>query len=433
MQRSRSGFTLIELLVVITILLVMTGLTVVLVGSTMNSDRIRSSARIMQSMIAGARDRASRAGRDVTGPPIPYRGVRLNPDDPTGNEMTYSSLTYIGSTDNPNLGKVQLFFAPVEEPAGSGTWNWYPRELRGFADTSGAKPNWVSLGTAKLLTNRSQIQLDGTGPIYSLDPKYPPYSATDDGTNYYDVIQLATDYSGSAALNATPAPTTSASRPSRPYAVALNGAATVANTPFGSYTLTLAPSVLPGQGAQSLASGIAIDAMRSRLPAGWNATRSVLKTAIVPNGWVAIGPDPGDSTNTYQIIQQKAPTIDILFSPRGNLYGPSSSMGMIHFYVCETRDILNQQIIPAASSVPYGWDDAGLLPTDTTQRVILMDPANDESRDKRIVTLYTQSGQVATVDVDVSDFVTNSTGLGPKDGLADDIFTFAKQGATAGR
>ena len=68
---------------------------------------------------------------------------------------------------------------------------------------------------------------------------------------------------------------------------------------------------------------------------------------------------------------------------------------------------------------------------DASQNLTPIDPKN--RGDKLIVTLFPQTGLVATFPIDPTDNVNNATGLPPGDGLADDLFNFAKQGKAAGQ
>ncbi len=77
-SRRRAGFTLIELLVVILIILLLSGFTLAIWNTTVNSDRIRSGSRTLQSYLLGARDRAA---HDQA-----FRGLRLIPD-PNNNNL----------------------------------------------------------------------------------------------------------------------------------------------------------------------------------------------------------------------------------------------------------------------------------------------------------------------------------------------------------
>src|SRR5262245_54836104 len=78
MRHRRSGFTLVEMLVVIAIILILAGLVLAVFNTGRSSDRLRSAARIGQSALLGAKDRALHA-KDL-------RGVRLTRD------LTDSSL-----------------------------------------------------------------------------------------------------------------------------------------------------------------------------------------------------------------------------------------------------------------------------------------------------------------------------------------------------
>jgi prepilin-type N-terminal cleavage/methylation domain-containing protein len=84
---SKRAFTLIELLLAMTVLLILAGLTIRLLNQTMQSDRIRTGARELQSFFAGARDRAIYAGSPV--------GVRLLADP--ANPATIRSFVYVGA------------------------------------------------------------------------------------------------------------------------------------------------------------------------------------------------------------------------------------------------------------------------------------------------------------------------------------------------
>ena len=56
---NRHAFTLVEMLVVITVLLVLAGVTVTSINVALEGERVRSSARQLQSYLLGARDRAA--------------------------------------------------------------------------------------------------------------------------------------------------------------------------------------------------------------------------------------------------------------------------------------------------------------------------------------------------------------------------------------
>ena len=69
---SYQGFTLIELLVVITIILILSVLVLPTVGSVLSHRQVSESARLLQAVLAGARDSAIRNNAPS--------GIRLLPD-----------------------------------------------------------------------------------------------------------------------------------------------------------------------------------------------------------------------------------------------------------------------------------------------------------------------------------------------------------------
>ncbi len=85
--RVRSGFTLIELLVAVSIILVLAVITIRLVNTSLDGDRLRTGSREVQSYLAGARDRAVYAGQP--------RGVRFIPDP--NDPYSIRSFVYIGA------------------------------------------------------------------------------------------------------------------------------------------------------------------------------------------------------------------------------------------------------------------------------------------------------------------------------------------------
>ncbi|MBI3865190.1 MAG: prepilin-type N-terminal cleavage/methylation domain-containing protein [Planctomycetia bacterium] len=89
--------------------------------------------------------------------------------------------------------------------------------------------------------------------------------------------------------------------------------------------------------------------------------------------------------------------IDLMFSPRGMIGGATAGLGNLHFLL---NDI-----------------------ADATQNLNPIDPRN--RGDKLILTVNPQTGLVSTYPIDPTD--------ANQDGIADDLFRFAKQGKTAGQ
>lgn len=336
----RSGFTMIELLVSVSIIVILAGLTIAVVSNTMNSDRIRSSARGVQSALAGARDRALRAGRNHDpADPNPLRGLRFIVNDPpiaTGIN-TVSSMVYVRSLPPWSDGQAQLVYDQ----------NGLPRRVRGSADGSGLLPKWVSLNSQGLIPTGARIQFNGDGNWYSV--------ASVGSDVIGEKIELSVDYL----------------TPLAPSGVENDNAANL----FTSYKVELANAVLPGEQPISLASGIVI-----------NLSQSPAKNSLP-----ALLPGPPQY-------------FDVMFSSRGTVAGSLASRGLIHLYLSNIEDVIKG-----------------------------VDPANAQSGDKIVSTIFTQTGNVGTFPVDVTDQIVNATGSAGTDNLADDPFSFARRGKVAGR
>jgi prepilin-type N-terminal cleavage/methylation domain-containing protein len=97
-SRNRGAFTLVELLVVVAITLILTTITIVSVNFSISADRVRAGARQIQSLLAGARDRAIYA-KDM-------RGIRLI-RDPNDSHVV-RSLQYIGAPGKISAGTLTI-------------------------------------------------------------------------------------------------------------------------------------------------------------------------------------------------------------------------------------------------------------------------------------------------------------------------------------
>jgi prepilin-type N-terminal cleavage/methylation domain-containing protein len=100
-----------------------------------------------------------------------------------------------------------------------------------------------------------------------------------------------------------------------------------------------------------------------------------------------------------------AVNIDLMFSPRGMLTGPLAALGPVHFLLNDIQD--------------------------ATQGLNPIDPLN--KGEKMVLTIYPQTGHVATYPIDPTDAIVNATGVLGADGLADDLFHFAKIGSASGQ
>ena len=134
--------------------------------------------------------------------------------------------------------------------------------------------------------------------------------------------------------------------------------------------------------------------------------------------------------------------MDVVFSPRGTVIGESASSGVIHLYVSDSNDSITIKEMIAASEGITNYDLSGFSSYLATQGVTYLVPPDvfeidvngdgtidpddgerHEIRDRRVVTLFTQTGAISVHPVNPIDTNTN--------GLADDPFLFAETGQEA--
>jgi prepilin-type N-terminal cleavage/methylation domain-containing protein len=348
---ARGGFTIIELLVVIAIILTLSSLAVAVFHAGKSSDRTRSAARIGQSVLLGAKDRALHAReargvrfiRDLTDPSLVTGFVYLAPVPPTqyGSQMSggSNSLQILRPDANNDGQGTDATTSDAILVAGTGV-DWLNLDSNGFLSVP---------------TTRIRIPA-GSGSWYYLRPiagqTAPPNFAQPRGATV--LLTLATTFDS---------PDTTS-----PNVVAVDSASTKATC-----ELELANSLLPFHQPMSLPSAVVIDLdnSSSNVQALWPAA-SVSGSTVPAN-------------------------IDILYSPRGMLTGPVAARGPLHFLLNNISDA-----------------SANLNP---------IDPRN--KGEKLVLTVYPQTGLVATFPIDPTD--------ANNDGLADDLFHFAKLGSTAGQ
>lgn len=409
----RMGFTLIELIIAVAILLILLTLTVAAYSRTANADRIRSSARQVQSAFGGARDRAIKLRRRV--------GLRLLQDAKDPSLVT--SFTYIEVSEPWTQGAV-VVGRPSNSPgvATSPSVN----VVRGY------QTGWNNLSTQGLLVNGTRIRIPADGQWFIASTAFLS------GTNP-EVLILNREFNQAPIIPYGTLPSQGIDgvwgRPVDGYGFDgdddLDG--TVDNTPnergwldsddvtdanpltSGSlgqtYELELPPTVMAGQEPLRLSSGIAIDLDNSDIPQAWHGIeRSLPKGSPLPptgqgwngvsyfnNGWgdwTIKGTDSSNASN--DIYRQYSPNMDIMFSPQGNVAGALSAKGVIHLRLADAEDI-----------------SLGL------------DPANPQAKTMLYSTLFTQTGYVGTFAVDITD--SNS------DQFADDPLKFTRVGSTVGR
>ncbi|MDB5387727.1 MAG: Verru Chthon cassette protein [Planctomycetaceae bacterium] len=379
-QNDRGGFTLVEMLIVAAILLIMTTLTVAVYSTTASADRIRSSARQVQSAIGGAKDRAIKA---ATVNSAVTRGVRLLLDANNPNIVT--SLVFVGADTPWNQGHIQIGRSDNDgdgllDPGPNGT---VVSTIRGY------KTGWKLLFDQGLLTYGARMRINTTW--YWIDPTpLSAYSGVGVETmqlvpqsKYVDANQAkpvgyylpANLYGPGDTLPGWPGfdddgdgtvdnpsetlwPGTNDQSDINPLPPLMADPNTMENK---NYEIVLTPSVLPSQEPMRLSAGVAIDLANSVLPGNFFA-------------------GPGTFTDH----------MDIMFTGQGNIAGDLASQGVIHLRLANVDDI-----------------NLGLLPSDPQASTMLF------------CSIFPQTGFVGTFPVDVR--------------AGGDPLYFAKIGGTAGR
>ncbi len=136
------------------ILLILATITIRLVNTTLDGDRMKGGSRELQSYLAGARDRAIYAGQP--------RGVRLIPD-PT-DPFTVRSFVYVGAPRNFTDGQ------QISVTSGS--------------TAIGVSANtiiiWQNLASRGLLADGAQITLNNV--TYTIARNPPPWATPQNWT-----------------------------------------------------------------------------------------------------------------------------------------------------------------------------------------------------------------------------------------------------------
>jgi prepilin-type N-terminal cleavage/methylation domain-containing protein len=358
-----AGFTLIELLVVMSILLILALITIRLVNTTLDSDRMKTGSRELQSYLAGARDRAIYAGQP--------RGVRFIPDQT--DPLTVRSFVYIG--------------APTSF-TDSATISIGPTGLITFNGPS-TQQTWINLWNRGQLKNGAQIQL-------TVGSTVEPYFLT--------VSPIPVPVGGATA--------------GQPFTITTVPGSGVFPISSASYQLQLAASILPSEQPRSLPRNIAIDLRTSVLPTNWAFPPSASSTFDVlfsPAGTVTghlassgrihfVLADIADATSEVAIgtlsnrLQLNAPWQPGTAYVAGNVIVPTPSSFIA--FRCTTAGT------SGALAAQPNW------PTQPNQTV------TDSSvvwqsfvkKANTIVSLATSTGRITTHPVDVQDVL--STGLG---------------------
>jgi prepilin-type N-terminal cleavage/methylation domain-containing protein len=316
----RPGFTLIELLVAMSIMLILAVITIRLVGTTLDNDRLKSGSRELQSYLAGARDRASYAGQP--------RGVRFIPD--ATDPYSARSFVYIGAPTNFTDGQ-QIYLTNGSTALGPS------------AATIGIIYGLVNRG---LLLAGSQITLGGSaatgGNYYSIAPdvlssapiwlaggSYSVGQTVQPTTpNGHTYVCTATTCGSATCTSGTTQPTWPTTQGGQVTDNAVvwtefSWALTkifAGSSGLAAYNLQLAPAQLPSEQPRSLPQNVAID----------------LRTSILPTTWQF----PPSPTSTY----------DLLFSPAGTVAGPAAASGRVHFVLADISETATEVLTNGLSN-----------------------------------------------------------------------------------
>ena len=284
----RRGFTLVELLVVVAILVILSTITVATLNSFTNAERIRSSARQVQSSLMGARDRALRFKHPV--------GVRflLNTNVPG---TVADSMVYIEPIE-PNTGTLRL-----ERPSINGV-------TASSADVTIVRATdvpWDRHARQGLLRRGARIKIpNSTSGIYytvdySVDANGQP--TIFDRTTGVSTLALSVPYNGSAAP--------------MPAIVAADSV---------SFALELSPVVMPNQEPMRLSSNVVIDLQRSTTfnfaDGYWDlmfTPRGVIEGPIASFGLVYLWLRETDDVGDPAASTAKPQLICSLFTQAGNV------------------------------------------------------------------------------------------------------------------
>ncbi len=454
----RRGFTLVELLVVMFIILLVSAVVLPTVIPAISHRQVSEAARILQAALAGARDTAlnnnAPAGIRLLPDPV-FNGINPSVNSPATTFPNQLDPTFILASNRfvpmqlaPDYSEGLVSVLVTPPVFDTGTTFPYPPSLGGgnypvVAGTPGPilvlqqsvtnpstgvvnpPTSWywnIRIGD-RIQINNAGISYTVVGPMSVVNPELfvntgapgtnPPLTLTigtvtyhpeflflvngidDNNDGYVDNGWDGIDNDGDGLIDQV---TDTLTTPLTEWVETetWQGAIASGNSTNLPYTVTRRPAVAPGARETLLPSNVVVD-LTSWNPGFYNNTAPFNTYGIT---WVAERSRlPVDPTTGY---------VDILINPNGTVmpttvYSSPSSFGMAssfyHFWLSERGDLFDPH---AQTGVPY------LLPM--VAGAANYPSASDLlgtralSGERRLVTLYTRTGQIITNQVENTNF-----------------------------
>jgi type II secretory pathway pseudopilin PulG len=398
---TRHGYTLVEMLIVVGIVMLLLSMTLLAVRFVRDGDRVTAAASQIQSFLGGARDRAIYARKP--------RGVRLFLD--STDPRTVTSMAYIDPAETWTDGLIQL---RRWDPDLNGATNGGSIDINQDGGNDDPRDVWmvVGEGTGWWELKRRGLLIDG---MRIRIPKGPEGSWYPINTRLLDI----TSSPPATQILVLGLPYRDPGDTPKDRAVAYESGGPE------DYEIELQPRLIPMEPVV-LPDNTCIDLDGSKIPEAWRPWAS------------GVAQSSGNS--------QYSQYIDIVYSPRGNLLGESASGGLIHFCVCDAQDAKNlkEQYInsldpdPATALQKFNRElrltggtfvPADVIKASVAPWIAALDP-NGEGypvRDRRIVSVFTQTGAVSIHPVNALDSENNGAG----NGFADDPYYYSEVGEVA--